>query len=193
VVLDAARAKREKAAMNLAYASRLLRRSLLWMTLGPGLAGAARAEPPDSPPAAPAPSAARLRIKNARAIRVSLGSRRHEPASAIRPEKGLWNVIFASDLGGASAELQDVTPDAPRSRWVVDVQGDKLVLDGRRFLPTHVYQMDVRKERRLVGSALVYLYPPPAENNGRVEFKDEETTAKKDDSGEVSRVPKGDL
>jgi hypothetical protein len=84
------------------------------LTVKPNLA-------PSSPmiqtaPGAPVP---RLRIKNASAIRVTLGTRRHEPASAIRPEKGIWNVVLASDLTGASAELVDLTPTLPvaAGRW----------------------------------------------------------------------------
>ena len=167
----------------------LLRRSLFSLTLCLATAAVVRADPSAAPAPTPAP---RLRIKNAQPIRVALGTRRHEPASGIRPDKGLWTVITTTDLTGASAELVDLTPNAPRSRWVVDVQGDKLVLDARRFLPTHVYQLDVRKEKRLIGSALVYLYPPPADRVGHVEFKDEESS-KKEDSHDVAAVPKGDL
>ena len=176
--------------MNLAYSMRRLRQSLFALILTLGLAAPAllHAEPPP----APAPAPPKLRIKNARSIRVALGTRRHEPASGIRPEKGVWNVVSATDLTGALAELVDLTPNAPRSRWLMDVQGDTLVLDADRFLPTHVYQLDVRKEKRLIGSALVYLYPPPTEAGAdRVEFKDEES--KKGDGGDVSRVPKGEL
>jgi hypothetical protein len=180
--------------MSLACSTRALRRSFLFsLTLYLAAAGGVRAETPAAP--APAP---RLRIKNAQSIRVALGTHRHEPASGIRPEKGVWNVMVTTDLTGASAELVDLTPDVARSRWVVDVQGDRLVLDAGRFLPSHVYQLDVRKEKRLIGSALVYLYSPPVERVGRVEFKDEETTnkgetAKKDDSGDLAAVPKGGL
>jgi hypothetical protein len=176
--------------MPFAGAPRLLRSSLLSMALCLFLSGAGRADPA---PDAGVPAAPRLRIKNAQSIRVALSNRRHEPASALRPDKGLWNVIMASAVEKASAELVDLTPNAPRSRWVVEVQGDKVVLDGRRFLPTHVYQMDVRQERRLVGTALVYLYPAPAEKGAEhVEFKDEES-GKKGDSGGLTSVPKGDL
>jgi hypothetical protein len=166
---------------------RTLRWAVVWVGLFLGTVTVVRADPPAPPPPPP-----KLHIKNAQFVRVSLGSKRHEPASAIRPEKGVWNVVTASDLKGAGAELIDLTPDAPRSRWVVDVQGDKLVLDARRFLPTHVYQLDVRKEKRLIGTALIYLYPPPAEKVGHVEFKDEDSK-KKDDSGDLTSVPKGDL
>jgi hypothetical protein len=157
---------------------------------------------PSSPAvqAAPGAPAPRLRIKNASAIRVTLGTRRHEPASAIRPEKGMWNLVLASDLTGASAELVDLTPEAPRSRWSVQVQGDRIVLDPHRFAPTHVYQIDVRKERAVIGTALVYLHQPPAEKLGRVEFTDSDAkgregakAAKNADATGIARVPKGDL
>jgi hypothetical protein len=165
------------------------------LTVKPNLAAS-------SPPveAAPGASAPRLRIKNASAIRVTLGARRHEPASAIRPEKGLWNVVLASELTGASAELVDLTPEAPRSRWSVEVQGDKIVLDTPRFLPTHVYQIDVRKDRSVVGTALLYLHQPPVEKRARLEFTDgeakgktgEKATQPADASG-IAPVPKGGL
>jgi hypothetical protein len=169
-------------------------------------AGTANAEPAPDKAAPPPP---RLLLKNAQNIRVSLGyKRQHEPASGIRPDKGGWNVVSKTDLTGSSAELLDVTPDATRSRWQVEVQGDKLVLDAHRFLPSHVYQLDVRKEKRLVGTVLVYLYPPQSDGKEKVEFTDEETAGKggaakkgddkkgddkKGDSGELVRVPKGDL
>jgi hypothetical protein len=172
--------------MSFAYSLTGLRRTLCALLLVSASA-VAHAEPPAAPPPPP-----KLRIKNAQSIRVSLGARRHEPAAGIRPEKGVWNVVPVTDLAGASAEMVDLTPNAPRSRWTLAVQGEKLVLDARRFLPTHVYQLDLRKEKRLVGSALVYLYPPPADGVGRVDFKDDET-GKKDQSQDVTSVPKGDL
>jgi hypothetical protein len=175
--------------MTFACSMRMIRRSLFCLSLCLGNALVARADPAPAPAPDPPP---RLRIKNGQSIRVVLGTRRHEPASGIRPEKGAWNVITTIDLTGSSAEMLDLTPNAARSRWVVEVQGDKLVLDTRRFVPSHVYQLEIRKQKRLIGSALLYLYPPPAENVGHVEFKDEES-GKKDDSQGVSRVPKGDL
>jgi hypothetical protein len=151
-----------------------------------------------SSPTAPGAPAPRLRIKNANAIRVTLGTRRHEPASAIRPEKGIWNVVLVSELTGAFAELVDLTPEAPRSRWSVEVQGDKIVLDAHRFLPTHVYQIDVRKDRSVIGTALLYLHQPPVEKRARVEFTDLEAkgkgnAGKRGDASGIAPVPKGGL
>lgn len=166
---------------------------------------------PATPSEKAPPAPVKLQLKNGQSIRVTLGYRRqHEPASGIRPDKGpVWTVIARNDLTGSSAELVDLTPDAPRSRWQVEVQGDKLVLDSRRFVPSHVYQMDVRKERKLVGSVLLYLYPPPAgDGTDKVDFKDEEAAGKKDESSGkktdsdtgsepdglgLARVPKGEL
>jgi hypothetical protein len=174
--------------MTLALPRRLLVRSLLSLSLALATAGIVRAQPDAGAAKAPPP---RLPLKNAQSIRVTVGNRRHEPASGIRPDKGVWNVVPKNDLSGASAELVDLTPNAPRSRWVMDIEGDKLVLDARRFLPSHVYQLDVRKEKKLVGTALVYLYPPATGSTEKVEFKDEET--KKGESDDVTRVPKGEL
>jgi len=183
--------------MSFASTMQLIRRSLFALVLC--LAGPLRAEP-ETPAKAPPPPP-KLLLKNAQSIRVSLGyKRQHEPASGIRPEKGVWNVVARTDLSGASAELVDVTPNATRSRWVMAVQGDKLVLDAHRFVPSHVYQLDVRKEKKLVGTVLVYLYPPPSDGTEKVDFKDEdvagkkgESAGKKGDSSELGRVPKGDL
>jgi hypothetical protein len=175
--------------MTFMCSRRMIRRSLFCLSLCLGHALVVRGDPAPAPAPSPPP---RLRIKNGQSIRVALGSRRHEPASGIRPEKGVWNVITTIDLTGASAEMLDLTPNAPRSRWVVEGAGDKLVLDTRRFVPGHVYQAEIRKQKRLIGSALLYLYPPPAESVGRVDFKDEES-GKKDDSKGLSAVPKGDL
>jgi hypothetical protein len=172
--------------------ARPLRRRRFSAALCLTMASALWADPSASATPAPRPPPPRLRVKNAHSVRVVLGRRRREPASAIRPQKGVWRVILASKLAGASAELQDLTPNAPRSRWVVKVKGDQILLDAGRFLPSHVYQMDVRQGRRLIGSALVYLYPPPVERVSRVQFRQQETT-KKADSGKVSIAPKGDL
>jgi hypothetical protein len=177
--------------MSLASLVRLDRRSLFALGLCLTTAGIARAEPEAGPAKVSPPP--KLLLKNAQSIRVTLGYKRHEPASGIRPDKGVWNVVARTDLSGSSAELVDVTPNATRSRWQVEVQGDKLVLDARRFVPSHVYQLDVRKEKKLVGTVLVYLYPPPSDGTEKVDFKDEEVAGKKGDSGNVSRVPKGDL
>jgi len=183
--------------MSFASTMQLIRRSLFALILSVATSGPLRAEP-DAAAKTPA-AAPKLLLKNASSIRVTLGYKRHEPASGIRPEKGVWNVVARTDLTGSSAELIDLTPNAPRSRWQVEVQGDKLVLDTRRFVPSHVYQLDVRKEKKLVGTVLVYLYPPAAGGTDKVEFKDEEVAGKKEpagkkgDSGELARVPKGDL
>src|SRR4051812_12005106 len=124
----------------------------------------------------PANPAVRLRIKNGHSIRVALGTRR-EQASGIRPEKGVWKVLLSPDLDGSAAEFRDITPGVASSRWEVPVTGDSLVLGSDNFLPTHVYQMEVRKERTLVGTAIVYLYapPPPRSKVGRVEFHEGES------------------
>jgi hypothetical protein len=121
--------------------------------------------------AAPARAApARLRIKNGRSIMVAVG-RAREAASAIRPDKKVWTLELGADLVGAVADLQDVTPNIPgAARWTLPVETERLVLDDARFLASHVYRVEVRRERQVVGSALVYLTPPPAARVSRVDL-----------------------
>jgi hypothetical protein len=139
-------------------------------------------------------SVPRLRIKNGHELHVAL-ARSREAATGIRPdsrsEKQSWTLQLTPELAGASAELEDVTPGVPGSRWSVPVLAERVVLDAARFLPSHVYRVEVRRERQLLGSGLVYLYPPPAERVSRVRF-DEQTDAK---AGAFSPavLPKGGL
>jgi phage protein U len=109
--------------------------------------------------AAPADAVPRLRIKNAHTINVRLGSRR-ESAAGLRPDKGTWKAVLTPDLAGGSAQLQDITPDVAHSRWTLAMAGEELVLDPKMFLAEHVYEMELRKDGRLLGKALIYLYPP---------------------------------
>jgi hypothetical protein len=110
--------------------------------------------------AAPARAApTRLRIKNGRNVMVAVG-RSRESASAIRPDKKVWTLELTADLVGGVAELQDVTPNVPSARWTLPVAAERLVLDEVRFLPSHIYRVEVRRERQVLGSALVYLTPP---------------------------------
>jgi hypothetical protein len=74
------------------------------------------------------------------------------------------------------------------------VAGPKLELDAERFLPSHVYRLDIRRARVLVGTALVYLYPPPAERVRRVDLDDRpEAAARPDDAGGPGVIPKSGL
>ena len=122
---------------------------------------------------AAAPEVKQIRIKNARPVRVVLGARR-EPANGVRPDKDGWVVMLTPQLAGSSAELQDITPAVPASRWVLPVAADKLVLDSERFLPSHVYRVEFRRQGQLLGSTLIYLYPPRTERVARAVFQDDE-------------------
>src|SRR5258708_2373018 len=115
-----------------------------------------------APTAAGAVAVARLRIKNGHSLTVALGKTR-EAATGIRPEKKIWTLELDASLVGADADLRDVTPNVAGARWSVPVETEHLVLDATRFLAGHVYRLELRRERLLLGSALVYLYPPPAE------------------------------
>ena len=138
--------------------------------------------------ASAAETAARLRIKNGHALVVALGKTR-EAASGVRPDKGSWTLEVASELTGASAELEDVTPNVTGARWSVPVTSDRVVLDAARFLPSHVYRVEVRRARQLLGKALVFLYPPPASRVTRVELGAEPDAATRDESDDAGPAP----
>jgi hypothetical protein len=126
--------------------------------LAPTGAGAAQAA--DAP----------LRIKNGHKMTVKLGKTR-QAAQGIRPEKQVWKLELTRDLVGAVAELEDVTPRWQNVRLSVPIESERVVLDGERFIPDHVYRLEIRRARQVVGNALVYLYPPPVERVKRVEFE----------------------
>jgi hypothetical protein len=127
---------------------------------------------PAAPPA-PAPEPKPIRIKNGHTIRVVLGKKR-EPAAGVRPDKDGWRLVLAPELAGSSADLQDITPGLPGSHWALAVTAEPVVLDPERFLASHVYRVELRKERQLLGTAIVYLYPPPTpKETARVEFQDD--------------------
>jgi len=146
--------------MRVTYRRRARARVLVsfFLTVGLALTGAAQAA--DAP----------LRIKNGHKMMVKLGKTR-EAAQGIRSEKQVWPLELSRDLVGAVAELEDVTPRWQNARSSVPIQSERVVLDGERFLPDHVYRLEIRRARQLVGSALVYLYPPPVERVKRVEFE----------------------
>jgi hypothetical protein len=170
--------------VNPTHARHLHRRSTV-VALGLALASLASARS-----LAGVPEGKPIKIKNGRTIRVVLGKRR-EPAVGVKSDKGGWLVMLTSDLAGSSAELQDVTPGVPGSRWVVPVTVDRLVLDAERFVPSHVYRVALRKDGQLLGNALIYLYPPPAERVGRADFRDDET--REDKPSSLATTPKGEL
>jgi hypothetical protein len=125
---------------------------------------------------------ARLRIKNGHGLTVSLG-RTREAATGIRPDKKVWTLELDASIVGADAELRDVTPNVAGARWSVPVETEHLALDATRFLASHVYLLEVRRERKLLGSALVYLYPPPPpERVSRVDFDDQAEPASDKDA-----------
>src|SRR5262245_12706815 len=116
---------------------------VFFLTVGIALTGAAHAA--DAP----------LRIKNGHKMTVRLGKTR-EAALGIRPEKQVWTLELTRDAVGAVAALEDVTPRWQNARLSVPIETDRVVLDAR-FLPDHVYRLEILRARQLVGSALVYL------------------------------------
>jgi hypothetical protein len=145
-------------------------------------------------PLASAETSARVRIKNGRGITVALGkesSKTREAAVGIRPEKKMWALELDPSFVGAEADFRDVTPNVAGARWTLPVTGARLVLDGARFLPDHVYRLELRRDRRALGTALVYLYPPPAERVTRVNLDD--APGSDGDGFAPAAVPKGRL
>jgi len=135
----------------------------------------------------------RLRIRNGHHMNVSLGKSRQD-AIGVRADKKTWQLELDTELIGADAELEDLTPNARGERWTLPVAGAKLALDPTRFLPSHVYRLDIRRARVLVGTALVYLYPPPAERIRRVDLDDRPEAAERlDDAGGPGVIPKSGL
>ena len=139
---------------------RLIYRGLFFLTVGLALTGASVVQAADPP----------LRIQNGRKMMVKLGKTR-EPALGIRPAKQVWTLELTRDLVGAVAELEDVTPRWQNARLSVPIESERVVLDGERVIPDHVYRLEIRRARQVVGSALVYLYPPPVERVKRVAFE----------------------
>jgi hypothetical protein len=134
-----------------------------------------------------------LRIKNGHHMNVSLGKSRQD-AIGVRPDKKVWSLELDAGLIGADAELEDVTPSARGERWTLAVASPKLALDPTRFVPSHVYRLDIRRAHVLVGTALVYLYPPPAERVRRVDLDDgPEAAERPDDAGGPGVIPKSGL
>src|SRR5262249_11487744 len=98
------------------------------------------------------------------------------------------------ELIGADAEFEDITPSARGGRWTLPVASAKLELDSERFLPSHVYRLDIRRARVLVGTALVYRYPPPVQRVRRVDLDDRpESADRAEDAGGPGVVPKSGL
>ena len=153
--------------------------SMAWLVAGTAKAATTEAAP--------------LRIKNGHHLRVTLGKTK-QSAIGVRPEKELWRLELAADLVGAAADFEDVTPNAFGARWSVPVDSVKLVLDSTRFLPSHVYRLAIRRDRVFLGSALVYLYPPPSERVHRVQLDAEPAKAEpSDDASAPGVIPKGRL
>jgi hypothetical protein len=136
--------------------------------------------------------AAHLRIKNGHHLTVTLGKTRQD-ATGVRPERKAWQLELAAELVGAAADFQDVTPNARGERWSIPVESAKLQLDPTRFLPSHVYRLEVRRARIVVGTALVYLYPPAAERVRHVDLDDRPDGADQEDAAPLSVVPKSGL
>lgn len=92
---------------------------------------------------------------------------------------------------GAAVELEDVTPGWQAVRLSVPIRTESVVLDAANFLADHAYRVEVRRASQLLGSALVYLYPPPVERVHQLDF--ESTSKASDHQGRPAVSPKRSL
>jgi hypothetical protein len=134
--------------------------------------------------------AAPLAVRHGRTIHVTLAGRT-EDAVALRATPAGWRLELGGAPAGATVSLRDVTATgASASRYELSVAAGGLTLDTARFRADHAYRLEVRRGTVVVGSALIYLSPPPR-GNGRVVFDDRDTSAAADD--ELATSDKGAL
>jgi hypothetical protein len=108
-----------------------------------------------------------LRVRKGELIRVAATAdgAQHERGIGLRFKDGAWRLELADAAPVSTAQVYDVTVGVVRSKWIVDVQKQVLVLDGPRFVAGHAYRVELP-----AGSLLVYLYPPPHTHPAHVTF-----------------------
>jgi hypothetical protein len=133
-------------------------------------------------PAAGAP----LAVRNGRSIRISLAGQR-QAAQALTPGAQGWRLDLARLRG--TLRLSDVTVGAAPSTMELQVSGAAVLLENGRFRPDHAYRIELRKGMTVVGTAFIYLKPPPRQR--AIRFNDKDTSASAD--GELVTIAKGTL
>jgi hypothetical protein len=132
-----------------------------------------------------------IHARNGESVRLRLG---HERQSGIglRPGRARdWCLELASTEADL-AEVVDVTGGTSGAHWQVSVADHALRFDTARFAADHAYRVELRRGLRTVGVALVYLYPPKAAAQERVEFGDDARPGEKTDE-EMATLPKPTL
>jgi hypothetical protein len=137
---------------------------------------------------ATAMAAPSIHVRNGESVRLRLG---HERQSGIglRPGRARDWRLELTRTDADLAEVVDVTGGTAGAHWQVSVDGNALKFDAARFAPDHAYRVELRRGLRTVGVALIYLYPPKAEKQKRVEFADD---ARGSDD-EMATIPKPTL
>jgi hypothetical protein len=116
---------------------------------------------------------------------VVLGDKR-ERGIGLRPAHGEWKL----ELGRADGEIAQIVDTAhPAMKWQVAIADGALRLDAQRFVADHAYRVELRHGDKLVGAALVYLYPPKVANRSEVVFDGDDAGG----SDELTTVPKPTL
>jgi hypothetical protein len=121
-----------------------------------------------------------------RSLRVKVGNGTRRGIGLHGAADG-WHLELARGDAHRLAEVIDVTPGAPARTLTLAVGNDEVVLDPRRFVGGHVYQVlllgdDVRQETRWV-----FLFPsatrtkdspqPPPKEPQKIKFVDDEKPA----------------
>ena len=129
-----------------------------------------------------------IHARNGESVRLRLG---HERQSGIglRPSPARDWRLELPRTGADRAEVVDVTGGTSGAHWQVTVADNALRFDAARFAPDHAYRVELRRGLRTLGVAVVYLYPPKAEKQRRVEFADD---ARGPDE-EMATIPKPTL
>ena len=118
-------------------------------------------------------TASPVAVRHGRTIHVSLAGRTQE-AVALRATAAGWLLDLGGTPAGATVSVRDVTTvGASPTRYELNVVPG-LLLDLARFRADHAYRVYVRRGTEVLGSALIYLQPPPR-GNGRVVFDDRDT------------------
>jgi len=118
-------------------------------------------------------AAAPLKVRNGSTVRVALNGKR-EAGVGLRAARGGWRLELAAAPTDV-AEVVDVTVGANSTKWTVDVVDGALLLDEERFVPGHAYRVNLKHGSEMVGSTLIYLYPPAVASRHKVTFEADES------------------
>jgi hypothetical protein len=132
-----------------------------------------------------------LRTRSGQSVQVALSGHR-ERGVGLRPGSHGWSLTLADSAAGV-AEVHDVTAGAGNAKWLVSVVDASLRFDPARFVAGHAYRVELKRGTLSLGSALVYLFPPPrGRATSHVTFRTDEEPAGEGDEG-LTPLPKSAL